>query len=82
MPIAVKFTDSKAWLVETFQVFEDRDRNLLAIYIWALWFARNKIIHDGIHQLANDIVGFILGYLKQIEALQTTTFPNHTNAHN
>lgn len=81
VPLTSLIVGFKKWLIEAFHVLEDRDKNLLAISIWALRFTKNKIIHDGICQSATKIAGFVLGYLEELKAIQSFTLSNLSNIH-
>lgn len=64
-----QLTEHKTWLKEVFKNLDDRGRKLLTISFWAIWCSKNKFIHDGIRHNIIDLVGFILGYLTEIETL-------------
>ncbi|MBA0570456.1 hypothetical protein Golob_004112, partial [Gossypium lobatum] len=58
----------------TIHIFEHSNNNnkeLAAITIWALWYARNKLIHEGILQSVNDVVTFVRGYGREYRVLSS-----------
>lgn len=59
----------REWLIDLFNQFDTRNRNLLAITICAVWFAKNRVIHKGLKQRSQDVTGFILRYIQEIEGL-------------
>ncbi|KAH1047395.1 hypothetical protein J1N35_038179 [Gossypium stocksii] len=36
----------------------------------AIWFTRNRLVHEGIRQTVNELLGFMSGYLQEIDALE------------
>lgn len=52
-----KHSDYRTWLIETFHIANDRSRKLLALTIWSIWFARNRLIHEGIRKIINELSG-------------------------
>ncbi|KAG4166482.1 hypothetical protein ERO13_A13G134766v2 [Gossypium hirsutum] len=70
-----KHLDYKYWPVEVFQTTDDRNRKLVTLSVWSIWFARNKLIHEGTSQTLSDLVVFVLGYLAKIEALEIVGYP-------
>ncbi|MBA0669486.1 hypothetical protein Goklo_007301, partial [Gossypium klotzschianum] len=42
---------------------------LVLLTTWALWHAQNKFYHEGVRQMSNEIVIFILSYMQELEAL-------------
>lgn len=63
--------DYMSWLVECFQAAEERSKKLVIIFVWAIWYTKNKLIHDGLRKSVQDMVVFILGYLAEIEGLDS-----------
>ncbi|KAB2021628.1 hypothetical protein ERO13_D07G142750v2 [Gossypium hirsutum] len=54
------------------QLFTRRNHQqlLVIVTIWALWLSRNKLLHEGKQQTNNDLCIFILGYVRELEALE------------
>ncbi|KAL4280426.1 hypothetical protein GQ457_03G011070 [Hibiscus cannabinus] len=50
------------WISWLFVKYNGYSRNTIAYIIWALWFARNKQLHEGKIQEVNEIVFFIFSY--------------------
>lgn len=67
--------DFKQWLVQMFTVLDDKGRKLLSLGYWAIWHSRNNLIHNGVKQSVNDLVGFIKGYLAEIEGVEFLKAP-------
>lgn len=54
MPIMLHYHDHKTWLVDCFQA-DDRYKKLMTITVWAIWYAKNKLIHDGQRKSMQDV---------------------------
>ncbi|MBA0749124.1 hypothetical protein Gogos_003084, partial [Gossypium gossypioides] len=68
----------RSWLDETFRVANEKSKKFLAITLWAIWLARNRLVHDGVRKTVNELVGFIFSYLcenKEISHIKVTTVP-------
>ncbi|MBA0869982.1 hypothetical protein Goshw_006046 [Gossypium schwendimanii] len=70
--------DKKIWYGEHIQdiqcIFEhsnNDNKELTAITIWALWYARNKLIHEGVLQSVNDVVTFVRVYGREYRVLSS-----------
>lgn len=63
----------KEWLIDFFNKNDTRNKNLLAVAIWAIWFVRNRVIHNGLKQRSQNLAGFILGYIQEIDGLPKDT---------
>lgn len=50
-------------------MFNDKSKNLLCLAYGALWFVRNKLIHDGVMQTIQETIVFIKGYLVEFESV-------------
>ncbi|KAG8481439.1 hypothetical protein CXB51_026235 [Gossypium anomalum] len=69
LPVS-KYSNYKTCLVKTFHNTDNRTRKLLAIVFWAIWFIRNRLVHEGIRKTVNELLGFMSGYLQEIDALE------------
>lgn len=45
----------------------------MAITIWAIWYNRNIIYHEGKKERVQEVAGFILAYFKELEQVQSLT---------
>ncbi|MBA0812842.1 hypothetical protein Gohar_026776 [Gossypium harknessii] len=54
-----------------FEHSNNGNKELAAITIWALWYARNKLIHEGILQSVNDVFTFVRGYGREYRVLSS-----------
>lgn len=54
--------DYKNRFVNTFLVVDGRQRRLISISLWCLWFHRNKFVHEGVKFSMSKLLGFIRGY--------------------
>lgn len=69
LPVS-KYSNYKTCLVNTFHNADNRTRKLLAIAFWAIWFIRNRLVHEGIRKTVNELLGFMSGYLQETDALE------------
>ncbi|KAG4211321.1 hypothetical protein ERO13_A02G096600v2, partial [Gossypium hirsutum] len=60
----------KNHFVNTFFVADEQNKQLIAIFLWALWYRRNKLIHEGVKFSLQDLLGFIRGYGQEISLCQ------------
>ncbi|KAK8975405.1 hypothetical protein V6N11_057499 [Hibiscus sabdariffa] len=56
------------WLSHLFEQFSESERILFVLTIWALWFYRNRKLHENYNQSPKDLAGFVQGYLMDIKA--------------
>nr|KAK5846143.1 hypothetical protein PVK06_002414 [Gossypium arboreum] len=49
---------------------DEQNKQLIAIFLWALWYRRNKLIHEGVKFSLQDLLGFIRGYGQEISLCQ------------
>lgn len=54
--------DHKICFVRTFFEADGRQKRLIAISLWGLWFHRNKLVHEGVKFSRQKLLGFIRGY--------------------
>lgn len=66
-----KHPDHMLWLVECFPAADERSKKLMTLSVQAIWYATNKLINDGLRKSVQDMVVFILGYLVEIEGLDS-----------
>ncbi|PPE02869.1 hypothetical protein GOBAR_DD00124 [Gossypium barbadense] len=50
------------------RMFDKTVMKTIAIACWAIWYAMNKIVHEGIRQTALELIVFIKAYLSELEA--------------
>ncbi|KAA3480204.1 hypothetical protein EPI10_020654 [Gossypium australe] len=67
--------DYRKWLAKTFHSANKSSRKLLTLAFWAIWFVRNRLIHEGVRQTVSEISRSILGYMHGINALATIRNP-------
>ncbi|KAH1074143.1 hypothetical protein J1N35_026471 [Gossypium stocksii] len=65
-----KALSCKNYFVNTFCLADELNRQLIAISLWALWYRRNKLIHEGINFSLQELLGFIQGYRHEINLCQ------------
>ncbi|KAA3467359.1 reverse transcriptase [Gossypium australe] len=75
IPVLEESWCSKKRLAHTFSTADEQQRYTIAISLWSLWYRRNKLIHEGIRFSLQEVLGFIRGYIKEINMLQRTFQP-------
>lgn len=60
----------KTRFVNTFSAADKQNRQLIAISLWALWYKRNKLIHEGVKFSLQELLGFVRGYGQEIRLSQ------------
>lgn len=63
----------KTWLAIGFELLDGNEKVSLVITYWAIWYAWNRLIHDGVKQSIQDLVVFIKGYQLELQALEGLT---------
>ncbi|KAA3459595.1 reverse transcriptase [Gossypium australe] len=61
-------------LVRMFLTVTDEKRKLLIISFWALWFMRNKIVHEGYKFSLDELLCFIRRYVYELKMSCTSDF--------
>ncbi|KAL4272321.1 hypothetical protein GQ457_13G021040 [Hibiscus cannabinus] len=61
----LNFPDWLQWMFDNFNF--DRHSEIL-FTIWALWFARNKLVHENKHHNLSELLGFIRGYISELRS--------------
>lgn len=52
---------------------QNKIMSIVAIAYWAIWFMRNKLVHEGRRISITKIVGFIQGYFKECACISGST---------
>ncbi|KAA3485159.1 reverse transcriptase [Gossypium australe] len=60
-------SEGKDQLVSIFTAMTDEKRKLLSISLWAIWFMRNKLIHEGRKFSMQETVRFIQRYVHELQ---------------
>ncbi|KAA3488137.1 reverse transcriptase [Gossypium australe] len=64
------FEDStccKMRLAKTFSTADEQQKRIIAISSWSLWYRRNKLIHGGIKFSLEEVLGFIWGFVQELD---------------
>ncbi|KAK8484216.1 hypothetical protein V6N11_024352 [Hibiscus sabdariffa] len=54
------------------QNYEPRSHSLIIITVWSLWYARNKLTHEGIAKRVEDVTNFVLSYCHELARISTS----------
>ncbi|KAK8507581.1 hypothetical protein V6N11_074043 [Hibiscus sabdariffa] len=59
----------KDWIASFFHTLTVRNKRVLLVLYWSVWFSRNKLVHEGIHTSADESVTFIEACIREQETL-------------
>ncbi|KAK8602673.1 hypothetical protein V6N13_084880 [Hibiscus sabdariffa] len=59
----------KDWIASFFHTLTVRNKRVLLVLYWSVWFSRNKLVHEGIHTSADESVRFIEACIREQETL-------------
>ncbi|KAL4278536.1 hypothetical protein GQ457_03G025960 [Hibiscus cannabinus] len=69
------------WIASYFVSLSGRDQRVLLVLYWAVWFARNKMVHEGKLNSVDDVAAFIVAFLQEQDILnQVEEAPEATTA--
>ncbi|MBA0704950.1 hypothetical protein Golax_017171, partial [Gossypium laxum] len=68
------------WLSWMFDTYNTTKHLEIAITLWTLWYANNKLVHEGTHQGVGQLVAFICGYCAELAALTTVSLRSNSSA--
>ncbi|KAK8548039.1 hypothetical protein V6N12_060966 [Hibiscus sabdariffa] len=54
---------------------DKRHRSLIVLTCWAIWYARNELVHDGTACSINKASTFILAFLHELETVEALSVP-------
>ncbi|KAK9046609.1 hypothetical protein V6N11_052494 [Hibiscus sabdariffa] len=57
------------WIASYFVSLSGRDQRVLLVLYWAVWFARNKMVHEGKLNSVDDVAAFIVAFLQEQDIL-------------
>ncbi|KAK8564240.1 hypothetical protein V6N12_036369 [Hibiscus sabdariffa] len=55
----------KDWLAVTFSSFSPRHRKVLMVTFWTIWYARNKMVHEGTVPSIAHTLSFVVAFLRE-----------------
>ncbi|MBA0696099.1 hypothetical protein Goari_002685 [Gossypium aridum] len=62
-------SDHNTWLAEVVMIYDEKTLKLIAISYWAIWYAKNKIVHEGVRQSVQELIVFIKASPSELEAV-------------
>ncbi|KAE8788950.1 hypothetical protein D1007_36964 [Hordeum vulgare] len=75
--------DAKSWLFSMRSSVSATEMTKITVTLWAIWFARRKLIHEGEHQNPGATLAFVNRYIAELElnkpASRSTPTPVHSN---
>lgn len=63
-------TNWKTWLGTDFEHLTDEECKIKTILLWAIWYNRNRVFHEGKRILVHEVVGFINAYYAEIKHMR------------
>ncbi|KAK8653045.1 hypothetical protein V6N13_127065 [Hibiscus sabdariffa] len=72
------FPDYKTWLTTLFNSLNKEQRTLVVIAYWALWFARNQLLHEGKRQSIAGISAFVSAHIAKLNVIAALRLPSTT----
>lgn len=67
--------DAKSWLFSMMDVLSHADFTTMSVALWAIWYSRRKLIHEGEDQSPYDTHRFVLRFISELEQLSVPTEP-------
>lgn len=68
--------DFKNRFVSTYLAGDGRQRRLISISLWCLWFHRNKLVHEWVKFSMSKVLGFIRGYDQDLGLIHKNLYPS------
>ncbi|KAK9021246.1 hypothetical protein V6N11_011245 [Hibiscus sabdariffa] len=59
----------KDWVVSYFATLTARNKRVLLVLYWSIWFSRNKVVHEGIHTSTDESMTFVEAYIRERDTL-------------
>lgn len=66
---------AKNWLFSMMEVLSHEDLTRMTVTLWAIWTARRKLSHEGIHQSPLSTHLFITRYISELEEVKSQPAP-------
>ncbi|KAK8691680.1 hypothetical protein V6N13_075180 [Hibiscus sabdariffa] len=57
------------WIASYFVSLSGREQRVLIVLYSAVWFARNKLVHEGMLNSVDDVVAFVVAFLQEQDTL-------------
>ncbi|PPD97595.1 hypothetical protein GOBAR_DD05379 [Gossypium barbadense] len=61
--------DFHEWLSWILKIHHTTKHNEICVTMWAIWFARNRMVHEGTNQSVREIVSFICNYCVELVSM-------------
>lgn len=62
---------ARNWLFAMMEVLSHDELTRLTVTLWAIWTSRRKLIHEGIHQSPLSTHLFIIGFITELDQVNT-----------
>ena len=72
----------KDWAREILCQKSDKERQLFAMVTWAIWSARNELVHNHLRQSPEKTVEFVIQYVQQFDDTVQKSSNNAQNSSN
>ncbi|KAE8786178.1 hypothetical protein D1007_39962 [Hordeum vulgare] len=81
--LATAEPNAKSWLFSMRSSVSATEMTKITVTLWAIWFGRRKLIHEGEHQSPGSTLAFVNRYIAELElnkpASRSTPKPVHSN---
>ncbi|KAE8785453.1 hypothetical protein D1007_40801 [Hordeum vulgare] len=81
--LATAEPDAKSWLFSMRSSMSETEMTKITVTLWAIWYARHKLIHEGEHQSPGATLAFVNRYLTDLElnkpSSRSAPTPVHSN---
>ncbi|KAK8542594.1 hypothetical protein V6N13_136842 [Hibiscus sabdariffa] len=64
----------KDWLALTFCPLNAKHKIVLIVTFWAIWYARNKVVHEGVVPSVCDTLSFVEAFIRENDAIRAPGF--------
>ncbi|GMJ04337.1 hypothetical protein HRI_004102900 [Hibiscus trionum] len=78
-PLELENTTCWEWMEWHFANNTKENHMLIAVTIWAIWFSRNKLLHEGTQQSQSTFLTFIRNYITELQQLSIRLHHPHTH---
>ena len=71
--------NAKAWLSAAIDALSHEETTRVVVTMWALWHARRKLIHEGLHQPPLSTHYFVERFIMDLDQVQPTLVASRVN---
>ncbi|GMI84947.1 hypothetical protein HRI_002164000 [Hibiscus trionum] len=75
LPISTSILPWKEWITNAYNSLSDTDKKSFVVSCWAIWYARNKVVHENQPTTVEEAVAFIQAYIREHDNLHNAVQP-------